>query len=142
MSSYFLVKKKINGKWYYYRQRTWKENSKTRTHSIYIGPVDRLMNILFPKPDNLGTPREAFNSYMNNSPAERAIIEKFFGISEESARAVEQSVQDHKAFLGKTAEEKTYYDYLVTEALHGTESQNDTTTDNTGTSDKGGDNAV
>ena len=82
MGQYFLVIKKIGKRRYYYRQRVWKEDGKTRTHSIYLGPVDRIMNLLFPKPDKLETPREAFHSYMSNSPAERALIEKFFDVSE------------------------------------------------------------
>jgi hypothetical protein len=39
MDWYFVVKT-IKGRRYYYRQRTWREGKRVRTHSEYVGPAD------------------------------------------------------------------------------------------------------
>jgi antirestriction protein ArdC len=36
---WYIVIKKINGRAYYYRQKTWREGKRVRTRSEYIGPV-------------------------------------------------------------------------------------------------------
>src|SRR5690242_14634364 len=36
---WYVVIKTINGRRYYYRQKTWREGKRVRTRSEYIGPV-------------------------------------------------------------------------------------------------------
>ena len=35
-----IVSKFINGRWYRYRQKSWYENGRVRTRSIYLEPAD------------------------------------------------------------------------------------------------------
>lgn len=35
------------------------------------------------------------------------------------AQFIEETVKENQAFLGRTPEEKAYYDHLMTEAIHG-----------------------
>lgn len=36
---WYLVRKKIKGRTYFYRQRSWREGGKVKTQSIYLGPA-------------------------------------------------------------------------------------------------------
>ena len=35
-----VVEKFINGRWYRYHQKSWNDNGKVRTRSVYLGPAD------------------------------------------------------------------------------------------------------
>ena len=40
MSEWYICRKRINGRVYVYRQRSWRENGKVKSESIYLGPVE------------------------------------------------------------------------------------------------------
>ena len=147
--NYFLVIKRIGKKKkpYYYRQRVWKENGRTRTHSIYVGPVDKIGNNIYTK-FNYGTTNstDKMRTFFEGKTADE--IAKFGNVLDHKeryptgiysrAQFIEELAQNKQAFIGNTPEEKAYYDHLTT--------QPDTTTDATPDaepSDEGGeDNGV
>jgi hypothetical protein len=128
MGQYFLVKKRIGKKDYYYYQRVWKEGKRTRTHSIYVGPADRVGHNIYTKLDyGPGKPTSSLEKFLaGKSPEERAKFENVLahnarypqGVTSHAA-FIEKTVEENRAFLGNTAEEKQYYEHLMTEAIHG-----------------------
>lgn len=128
MGQYFLVKKRIGKKDYYYYQRVWKEGKRTRTHSIYVGPTDRVGHNIYTKLDyGPGKPTSSLEKFLaGKSPEERAKFENVLAHNGRYAQGVttsaaflEKTVEENRTFLGNTAEEKQYYEHLMTEAIHG-----------------------
>ena len=128
MGQYFLVKKRIGKKDYYYYQRVWKEGKRTRTHSIYVGPADRVGQTIYTMLDyGPGKPTSSLEKYLaGKSPEERGKFESVLAHNARYAQGVtsraafiEKTVEENRAFLGSTDEEKQYYDHLMTEAIHG-----------------------
>jgi hypothetical protein len=129
MGQYFLVKKRIGKKDYYYYQRVWKEGKRTRTHSVYVGPADRVGQTIYTMLDyGPGKPTSSFEKYLaGKSLEERAGLESVLAHNARYAQGVtsraafiEKTVEENRAFLGCTDEEKQYYDHLMTEATPGT----------------------
>jgi hypothetical protein len=129
MGQYFLVKKRIGKKDYYYYQRVWKEGKRTRTHSIYVGPADRVGQTIYTMLDyGPGKPTSTLEKFLaEKSAEERAKFENVLAHNARYAQGVtsraafiEKTVEENRGFLGSTDEEKQYYDHLMTEASHGT----------------------
>jgi hypothetical protein len=128
MGQYFLVKKRIGKKDYYYYQRVWKEGKRTRTHSIYCGPADRVGQTIYTMLDyGPGKPTSSLEKFLTEkSPEERAKFESVLAHNARYAQGVtcraafiEKTVEENRAFLGSTDEEKQYYDHLMNETIHG-----------------------
>ena len=129
MGQFFLVKKRIGKKDYYYYQRVWKEGSRTRTQSIYVGPADGVGQTIYTKLDyGPGKPTSSLERFLaGKSPEECAKLESVLAHNARYAQGVtsraafiEKTVEENQTFLGNTDEEKEYYDHLMTEAIHGT----------------------
>jgi len=129
MGQYFLVKKRIGKKDYYYYQRVWKEGKRTRTHSVYVGPADRVGQTIYTKLDyGPGKPTSSLEKFLaGKSPEERAGLESVLAHNARYAQGVtsraafiEKTVEENRGFLGRTDEEKQYYDHLTAEAIQGT----------------------
>jgi len=129
MGQYFLVKKRIGKKDYYYYQRVWKEGNRTRTHSIYVGPADRVGQNIYTKLDyGPGKPTSSLERFLaGKSPEEYAKLESVLAHNARYAQGVtsraafiEKTVEENRTFLGNTDEEKQYYDHLMTETINGT----------------------
>jgi hypothetical protein len=129
MGQYFLVKKRIGKKDYYYYQRVWKEGKRTRTHSVYVGPADRVGQTIYTKLDyGPGKPTPSLEKFIaGKSPEERAGLESVLAHNARYAQGVtsraafiEKTVEENRGFLGRTDEEKQYYDHLMTDAIHST----------------------
>ena len=115
MGQYFLVKKRIGKKDYYYYQRVWKEGKRTRTHSIYVGPADRVGQTIYTMLDyGPGKPTSSLEKYLaGKSPEERDKLESVLAHNARYAQGVtsraafiEKTVEENRAFLGSTDEEK------------------------------------
>jgi hypothetical protein len=128
MGQYFLVKKRIGKKDYYYYQRVWKEGKRTRTHSIYVGPADRVGHTIYTMLDyGPGKPTSSLEKFLaGKSPDERDKLESVLAHNARYAQGVtsraafiEKTVEENRGFLGNTTEEKQYYDHLMTEVIHG-----------------------
>jgi hypothetical protein len=128
MGQYFLVKKRIGKKDYYYYQRVWKEGKRTRTHSVYVGPADRVGQTIYTKLDyGPGKPTSSLEKFLaGKSPEERAGLESVLAHNARYAQGVtsraafiEKTVEENRGFLGRTDEEKQYYDHLAAQATHG-----------------------
>jgi hypothetical protein len=129
MGQYFLVKKRIGKKDYYYYQRVWKEGKRTRTHSVYVGPADRVGQTIYTMLDyGPGKPTSSLEKFLDEkSPEERAVLESVLAHNARYAQGVtsraafiEKTVEENRSFLGRTDEEKQYYDHLMTEPIHST----------------------
>jgi hypothetical protein len=129
MGQYFLVKKRIGKKDYYYYQRVWKEGKRTRTHSVYVGPADRVGQTIYTMLDyGPGKPTSSLESFLaGKSQQERDKLESALAHNARYAQGVtsraafiEKAVDENRGFLGRTDEEKQYYDHLMTEAIHST----------------------
>ena len=129
MGQYFLVKKRIGKKDYYYCQRVWKEGKRTRTHSIYVGPADRVGHTIYTMLDyGPGKPTSTLERFLAEKSAEERT--KFESVLAHNARYaqgvtscaafIEKIVEENRAFIGNTDEEKQYYDHLMTETIHST----------------------
>ena len=128
MGQYFLVKKRIGKKDYYYYQRVWTEGKRTRTHSIYVGPADRVGQTIYTKLDyGPGKPTSSLQRYLaGKSPEDRAKLENVLAHNARYAQGVtsraafiEKTAEENRGFLGRTDEEKQYYDHLMTETING-----------------------
>ena len=106
----------------------WKEGKRTRTHSIYVGPADRVGHNIYTKLDyGPGKPTSALEKFLaGKSAEERAELESVLAHNARYAQGVtsraafiEKTLEENRGFLGCTDEEKQYYDHLMTEAIHG-----------------------
>ena len=128
MGQYFLVKKRIGKKDYYYYQRVWKEGKRTRTHSVYVGPADHVGQTIYTMLDyGPGKPTSSFEKYLaGKSLEERAGLESVLAHNARYAQGVtsraafiEKIVEENRTYLGSTDEEKQYYDHLMTATIPG-----------------------
>ena len=73
-----------------------------------------------------GKPTTSLEKYLaGKSPEERAGLESILAHNARYAQGVtsraafiEKTVEENRGFLGSTAEEKQYYDHLMTETIH------------------------
>jgi DNA methylase len=100
-----------------------------RTHSIYVGPADRVGQTIYTMLDyGPGKPTSSLEEYLvGKSPEERDKLESVLAHNARYAQGVtsraafiEKTVEENRAFLGSTDEEKQYYDHLTAGATQGT----------------------
>lgn len=136
MGNYFTVIKTIRKRRYVYRQRVWKEGGKTRTHSIYLCPEEKLtahkLALLSGHTPQLTGREQAIANKITDifAPPATTIENGRDKLTETRAQFVEQTAQENHAFPGQTGEEKAYYDHLMSEAIHGATTETDGTTAN------------
>ena len=89
----------------------WKEGNRTRTHSIYVGPADRVGQNIYTKLDyGPGKPTSSLEKFLaGKSPEERAKLESVLAHNARYAQGVtsragfiEKTVEENRAFLGST----------------------------------------
>jgi antirestriction protein ArdC len=71
---WYIVIKTINGRRYYYRQKTWREGGRVRTRSEYIGPAGdaELAGVGGPSPAPLGPTKKDVDGAIDILQGERA----------------------------------------------------------------------
>ncbi len=95
----YVVVKKIKGRRYLYRQRTWREGKRVRTESVYIGALDGGRG----SPGDGGRKRKrggilGFIEAQRLDPQDRAIAA--------AEKAAEKIAAHQRATFGETAEER------------------------------------